>query len=463
LSEGNGSAANGVREHGTGRGMALGGDAVYALDDGRVVFVPRGAPGDVADITIIGTTRGVLHGVLDRMEQAGPGRTEPDCPFFRAGCGGCQWQQLGYATQLAQKQQILGETLRRLGKLTTPPLLDPIPAPDPWHYRTAVQLHVDAEGHIAFAGVHSHDLIAIDACLISHLLLNRLIAALNAPLAQAILRDRAAAIRSIAARVAVAEGQERLLLLIRNQGGRPRPSRRLVETLRLEVPEIASASLLVLPEEETPARRRPQPVVQPLYGEPYLPHELGGQRFFIGPLAFFQVHRSLTERLLAIVRQVIETERPYGLLDLYCGVGLFALSLADLAGEVIGYESQAEAIHLAERALEAQLLLRPAGSEGANARVRFYRGDVGTMHTEDMRGADVVIVDPPRAGLPSELIDCLIAGDPRCLIYVSCEPSSLARDLHRLTAGGWRLDSVQLLDMFPQTYHIESVSILRRG
>jgi 23S rRNA (uracil1939-C5)-methyltransferase len=463
LSEGNESPPSGVRERGTGRGMALGGDAVYALEDGRVVFVPRGAPGDVADIAIGGTTRGVLHGLLDRVEQPGPGRIEPDCPFFRAGCGGCQWQQLDYATQLAQKQQILGETLRRLGKLAAPPLLDPIPAPDPWHYRTAIQLHVDAEGRVAFAGIHSHDLVPVDVCLISHPLLNRLIAALNTPLTQAILRDRAAAIRSIAARVAVAEGQERLLLLIRNQGGRRRASRRLVETLRLEVPEIASASLLALPEEGATARRRTQPVVELLYGERFLPHELAGQRFFVGPLAFFQVHRSLTERLIGIVREVIEKERPHGLLDLYCGVGLFALSLADLADEVIGYESQPEAIGLAERALEAQLLLRPAGNAGANARVRFYRGDVETMQTEDMRGADVVIVDPPRAGLPNKLIDCLIAGDPRCLIYVSCEPSSLARDLHRLTDGGWRLDSVQLLDMFPQTYHIESVSVLRRG
>jgi tRNA/tmRNA/rRNA uracil-C5-methylase (TrmA/RlmC/RlmD family) len=241
--------------------MALGGDAVYALDDGRVVFVPRGAPGDLADITLTGSARGVLHGVLDRLEQPGPGRTDPPCPFFRAGCGGCQWQQLSYAAQLEQKQQILGETLRRLGKLTAPPLLDPIPAPDPWQYRTAIQLHVDPEGRVAFAGVRSHDLIPIDACLISHPLLNRLITALNAPLALAILRDRTAAIRSIAARVAVADGQEQLLLLVRHQGGRPRYSRRLVETLRLEVPEIASASLLPLPEEGG-ARRRSQPVLQ---------------------------------------------------------------------------------------------------------------------------------------------------------------------------------------------------------
>lgn len=451
------------RERGTSRGMALGGDAVFTLDDGRVVFVPRGAPDDVADLRMTGTTRGVLHGVLEHVVQPGPGRVDPPCPFFRAGCGGCQWQQLDYATQLAQKQHILAETLRRLGKLSAPPLLEPIPAPDPWQYRTAIQVHVDREGRIAFSGAHSHDLVPIDACLIAHPLLNRLITALTSPLAQTILRDHVAAIRSLAARVAVADGQEQLLLLVRSQGGRPRSSRRLVETLRLELPEIASASLLLLPEEASTTRRRPQPVLQSLFGEPFLANEVGGERFFVGPLAFFQVHQSQTERLLAIVRAVVAGERPHGLLDLYCGVGLFALSLSDLADEVIGYESQPEAVRLAEHGLEAQLLRRPAGKAGSNARVRFFRGDVESMHTEDLRGADVVIVDPPRAGLPAVLADYLIAGEPRCLIYVSCEPSSLARDLHRLASGGWRLDSVQLVDMFPQTYHIESVSVLRRS
>ncbi|HEY8741759.1 MAG TPA: hypothetical protein VIU62_01575, partial [Chloroflexota bacterium] len=330
-------------EQGTGRGMALGGDAVFALTDGRVVFVPRGAPGDVAAIALTAVTRGVQHGHLKTLQQPGPGRVEPPCPYFRAGCGGCQWQQLSYETQLAEKQQLLRETLRRLGKLDPIPLLDALPAPDPWHYRAAIQLHVDPDGHVAFTGAHSHDLVPIDACLIAHPLLNRLIAALRSPIAQAILRDRVAAIRTVSARVASADGQDHLLLLIQSQGGRPRSARRLVETLRLDLPEITSASLLALPEEDATPQRRGQPVLQPLVGEPFLPHEAGGKRFFVGPMAFFQVHAEQTERLLAIVREVIAAERPQGLLDVYCGSGLFALSMADLAGEVIGYESQSEA------------------------------------------------------------------------------------------------------------------------
>jgi 23S rRNA (uracil1939-C5)-methyltransferase len=463
LSNDIGAPAGGGTERGVGRGMALGGDAVFRLDDGRVVFVPRGAPGDVAAVTLTGATRGVLHGRLAALEQPGSGRVEAPCPFFRAGCGGCQWQQLSYESQLDQKQQMLGETLRRLGKLESVPLLEPVPAPDPWHYRTAIQLHVDAEGRVAFTGAHSHDLIPIDACLIAHPLLNRLITALGAPLVQAILRDRVAAIRTIAARVATADGQDQLLLLIGTHGGRPRAARRLLEALRSELPEITSASVLAHPDTETAGRRRLSPVLQPLVGEPFLPHDAAGHRFFVGPLAFFQVNAAQTEQLLAIVRDVVAAERPYGLLDLYCGVGLFALTLAELTGEVIGYDAQPEAIHLAERALETQLLRHPAGSPGTNPRVRFHRGDIETLQPEDLRGADVVILDPPRSGLPGALIDTLVASTPPCLIYVSCEPSSLARDLRRLVGAGWRLDSVQLLDMFPQTYHIESVSVLRRS
>jgi 23S rRNA (uracil-5-)-methyltransferase RumA len=448
---------------GTGRAMALGGDAVFALEDGRVVFVPRGAPGDVADITLTGTVRGVLHGEIVALEKPGPGRSAPPCSFFRAGCGGCQWQQLSYDSQVEQKQQILQETLRRIGKLEDVPLLPPLAAPDPWHYRTAIQLHVNPEGQVAFAGIHSHDLIPIDSCPIADPLLNRLIAALNGALVRAILRDRVAAIQTISARVATAEGEDRLLLLLRTRGGRTRSARRLIEALRADLPEVAGASLLDEPEEVAPARRRRAPVLQHLYGEPYLAHEVGGRRFYVGPLAFFQVNAPQTERLVDMVRQIVAGEQPRGFLDLYCGVGLFARSVADLAGEVIGYEEQPEAISLAERALEYQALLQTGDQANADTKVRFHRSSVETLRREDILGAQVVLLDPPRAGLPGQLIDSLIAAAPRCLIYVSCEPSSLARDLRRLTGAGWTLDSVQLLDMFPQTYHVESVSVLRRG
>lgn len=447
---------------GTGRAMALGGDTVFALEDGRVVFVPRGAPGDVADIALTGTVRGVLHGQIVTLHTPGPQRVEPPCPFFRAGCGGCQWQQLSYDAQVEQKQQILRETLRRIGKLEDVPLLPPLAAPDPWHYRTAIQLHIDAEGKVAFASIHSHDLIPIDSCPIADPLLNRLIEALNGPLVRAILRDRVAAIQSVAARVATAEGEDHLLLLVRTRGGRTRAARRLIEALRAEVPEVASASLLDEPEEPASARRRTPPVLQHLYGETSLAHEVGGRRFYVGPQAFFQVNAPQTERLVELVRAIIAAERPQGFLDLYSGVGLFARSVSGLAGEVIGYEEQPEAVALAERALEYQALLQTGAQANADARVRFHRSSVETLRREDILGAQVVLLDPPRAGLPGPLIDSLVAAAPRCLIYVSCEPSSLARDLRRLTGAGWTLDSVQLLDMFPQTYHVESISVLGR-
>lgn len=436
---------------GTARGMALGGEAVFALEDGPVVFVPRGAPGDVAELAVDGSTRGVLRGRLARLERPGPGRVEPPCPFFRAGCGGCQWQQLDDATQLEQKQTLLGETLRRLGKLEAVPLLAPVAAAEPWHYRASLQVHLAADGQVAFAAAHSHDLVPIDHCPIAHPLLNRAIAALAAPLARAILRDAVAAVGGIGLRVASAGGEDRLLMVLQSAGGRTRYARRLVAEVQQQVPELASAWFL-----DSEAAGRKGAVARPelLAGQPALPHEVGGERFYIGPQAFFQVNTAQAAHLVGLVRQALRAARPRTVLDLYCGVGLFALSIRDLAEQVMGLDSEEEAVLLAQRALEE----RPDGG----AEVSFYRAEAEETPEGILAGSDAVLLDPPRSGLSAALLDRLIANPAPLLIYVSCEPSTLARDLRRLSGAGWRLESVQLIDLFPQTYHIESVSVLKR-
>jgi len=440
--------------------MALGGDAVFRLDDGRVAFAPLGAPEDVADVEILGAARGVLRGRLAGVVEPGPGRVPPPCPFFLAGCGGCQWQQLAYATQLEQKQHLLRETLRRLGKLQDVPLSEPAPAPAVWAYRDAVQLHVDAGGAIGFTMAHSHQVVPVDRCLIAHPLLNDLITALNAPLARAILRDRVAAIRSIAARVATAAGQARLQLVIGADGGRPRSARRLVDELQRAVPAVASAWLAFGGEgTDADALRRGAPVL--LAGEATLPLDVGRWRFFMGPRAFFQVNSAQARRLVDIVRDIIQRERPQTLLDLFCGVGLFSVSAADLVPDILAVEAQQDTVDLARQAWDHHL--REHEDEAVqNGRVRFVAAEAEAVPFDILRSADLVMMDPPRSGLPGRLIDRLVAAEPPLLLYISCEPSTLARDLRRLTGAGWQLSSVQLVDLFPQTYHIESVSVLRR-
>ena len=435
---------------GRARGMALGGDAVFVLEDGRVVFVPRGAPGDVAELALDGKRRGVWQGRLAALRETGPDRVEAPCPFFHAGCGGCQWQQLGYAAQVAQKQQLLSETLHRLGKLDAIPLIPPLPAPSPWHYRTAIEVHVDADGCPAFMAARSHVLVPVDHCLISHPLLERLLAALGSPLARTILHDRETGLATVAGRVASADGVDRLLLTLHAPNGKRRPARRLATELQRLVPEVASVWHLAEQEDGIPAASL-------LVGERYLPHVVGGRRFFLGPRSFFQVNQVQTETLVRLVRGVVQQEPPRKVVDLFCGVGLFALSVADLAEQVIGVEVEAEAVRLAERALEQSDPARPP-----LGRVEFLRAAAEEVSAEVLQEADMVILDPPRSGLPDSLIDRLVAQPPRCLIYVSCEPSTLARDLRRLTGAGWQLASVELVDLFPQTYHIESVTVLRR-
>lgn len=442
-----------------GRGMALGGEAVYAPAEGPVIFVPRGAPGDVAAIAVTGARQGVRRGRLAEVVQPGPGRVEPPCQFFRAGCGGCQWQQLDDATQLAEKQTLLRETLRRLGKLDPLPLLEPVAAPDSWHYRSAIQLHIDADGRPAYAAAHSHDLIPVDDCPIAHPLLGRLLGALAAPLPRAILRDHVAAIRGLSARVCRADDADALMLVVESVGGRPRSTERLAAALREVLPELASVWLRLLPPEG--AGRRRQARWDLLYGTEALAQDVEDRRFYVGPRSFFQVNPAQTGALVRLVRAAVRAAQPRLLVDLFSGVGLFALSAADLAEDVVGVEAEPEAVALARRAAEEAATQRGRG--GRESAVRFLCAAAEEIEEADLRQADVVILDPPRAGLSAPLTDHLIAAAPPTLLYVSCEPSTLARDLRRFTGAGWELASVQLIDLFPQTFHIESVAVLRRG
>lgn len=452
------SSPLGATVRAVGRGMALGGEAVYAPADGPVIFVPRGAPGDVAEIAVTGARQGVRRGRLAEIVQPGPGRVEPPCQYFRAGCGGCQWQQLDYATQLAEKQTLLRETLRRLGKLDPLPLAEPLAAPEPWRYRSSIQLHIDADGRPAYAAAHSHDLIAVDDCPIAHPLLGRLLGALTAPLPRAILRDHVAAIRGLSARVCRADDNDALMLVVESAGGRPRSTERLAAALREALPELASVWLRLLPPEG--ASRRRQARWDLLHGTEALAQEVEGRRFYVGPRSFFQVNPAQTGALVRVVRAAVRAARPRLLVDLFSGVGLFALSAADLAEDVVGVEAEPEAVALARRAAEEAATLRGRGELAA--RVRFLCAEAEEIEVADLRQADAVILDPPRAGLSAPLIDTLVAAAPPTLLYVSCEPSTLARDLRRFTGAGWRLASVQLVDLFPQTFHIESVAVLRR-
>ncbi len=411
----------------------FGGDSIARLPDGRVVFVPAVLPGESVVVQLREQRPDFARGdALEVLRQA-PGRVAPPCPYFRAGCGGCSWQHADYQLQLDLKRAIVVEQLRRIGHLADAgQLVQPaIGMVDPWHYRNQARFTVGRKlGELCFTYRGSHGLLRVDHCAIAHPRINDVLARLQGRLGQ--LERR---IHQVTIRVGS------------NTGGL------MVSPALPEVPDIDS-------------------------GQPFLEEELLGTRFRLRGPSFFQVNTRRERRepwplpaaagnppvplpadgvsmaeLLALLLMARLAPRGHELLvDAYCGVGTFALLLAPLVAEVVGIE-------------EARVAVADADYNGRgfpNARFVLGKTEHVLPNLALDRRPDAVVLDPARAGAHPAVLEALLAPRlrPRRLIYVSCDPATLARDLGVLTAGGYTLEDVQPLDMFPQTYHLECVATL---
>jgi 23S rRNA (uracil1939-C5)-methyltransferase len=406
---------------------AFGGEAIGHLPDGRVVFVPHALPGEAALIQIQQQKRDFARGEVAVLERPAPGRVEPPCPYFAAGCGGCSWQHAEYALQLRLKQAIVADQLRRIGHFADADDLvrPPIGMLEPWHYRNQARFTVGRRfGELCFTYRASHRLLRIDHCWIVHPTINAML-----DVAQGRLANVGRRIHQVLMRVGANTGQV------------------LVTPALPEVPEIES-------------------------GQPYVEEELLGRRFRLEPPSFFQVNTrrenrplpaairaaclplpadglSMAELLALLVMDRLEPEPDHVVVDAYSGVGTFALLLAPLVREVIGIEEARSAVRDAEY----------NGRDVPNA--RFIQGKTETvLPTLDAQAVDAVVLDPARVGCHPDALRALIRSRPPRVVYVSCDPSTLARDLRLLVDGGYTLAEVQPLDMFPQTYHIECVATL---
>ena len=404
---------------------AFGGEAIGHLPDGRVVFVPRALPGEAALIAVQQQRRDFARGEVTVLERPAPGRVQPPCPYFTTGCGGCSWQHAEYGLQLRLKQAIVVDQLRRIGHFAeADDLVRPaIGMLEPWHYRNQARFTVGRRfGELCFTYRGSHRLLRIDHCWIVHPTINSMLEA-----AQGRLVGRR--IHQVLMRVGANTGQV------------------LVTPALPEVPEIES-------------------------GQAYLEEELLGRRFRLEPSSFFQVNTrrenrplpapirapwlplpddglSMAELLALLVMDRVEPEPDRVVVDAYSGVGTFALLLAPLVREVIGIE-------------EARSATRDAQYNGRDVpNARFIQGKTEVvLPSLDAEAVDAVVLDPARAGCHPDVLRALIRSRPPRVVYVSCDPSTLARDLRILVDGGYALAEVQPLDMFPQTYHIECVATL---
>lgn len=411
------------------------GGAFLARAEGKAIFTPLVLPSEQARVRITDDHRGWANAELEELVTTAPERIGPRCPHFGA-CGGCHYQHADDATQVAFKQAILRETLGRAGVIA-PERIDVLAGP-PWAYRNRIRVAFDAAGNIGYRGRRSHAIVPICECPIAAPLLER------AALSTADYFRSHAAIERPAEISLFCDAEESALLtsvVIAN------PSKARVDdfahALAGQVPELAGVEFVA-----TGLTGR-QPYTTAQWGADSLTYRAAGFDYRVDHRAFFQVNRWLVD---ALAERVAAGRGGAVAWDLFAGVGLFARQLAGGFGRVVAVESAPEAIE----ALEANLAGSGAAPNRAAALEFLSRSRTGER-------PDLIVVDPPRTGLGAETTALLAEIAAPTLVYVSCDPATLARDLRSLLAAGYAIERLALADLFPQTFHIESVVELGRG
>lgn len=425
--------------------LVYGGEGLAHDGDGTL-FVPFVLPGEEIEVEITERRKKLLRGRVSRLRTTASDRVEPACPHFGV-CGGCDYQHISYEAQLKYKEQILRETLRRIGRINWEAPIAIHKSP-PWEYRNRAQWKVRPDkgrttaenltgASIGYFRSRSTELCPVQTCLIiSPKLLGTFQTLRNALLTSA-LPDT---IREIEA---FADSHDNDVLLNVTSSPFPRAPERLLQQVKQLVPSAKSILM------QGAAADR-----MSLLGPGFLEYEVLQKRFWVGHLSFFQVNRFLIEEMVTTIGNL--AGRGELAFDLYAGVGLFATFLADNFSETVTVEADPAS---------ARDLQRIPGANQSRMSVQNKSAATFLAEWKRRRAAripDVIVVDPPRAGLESDVVRQVTALAPCRLVYVSCDPSTLARDLAKLCASAYTLRALHLFDMFPQTYHIESVAFLER-
>ena len=421
--------------------------------DGQVVFVHGGVRGERCAVQILKVQKQVAFAKVREILAAAPGRQAVDCPHYPA-CGGCAFRHLTYDEELAAKRQRVEDALGRIGgvDVAVPEIL---PSPQVLHYRNKSQFPVGAGGEIGFYRARSHDVIPVSDCLLQHPAANRIAAALGTYMKTFGVpgydeRTGAGLIRHLYVRTSAAG--EALVCVVAAGDALPHEDR-LVEAVRRAWPDTVGVVLN--------ANRRQTNVIlgetyRTLWGKERLEDTLCGLRFSLSVPSFYQVNRDQAQRLYERAMEMAGLTGRETVLDLYCGTGTITLAMAARAGRAIGAEIVAAAIEDARR--------NAAANGISNA--EFFCGDAGAVAAKLAAEAlrpDVVCVDPPRKGLGEDVIAAIDRMGPARVVYVSCDPATLGRDVKRFAGAGYRLREAVAVDMFPRTSHVETVALLHRG
>ena len=437
-------------------GLGHSGEGVGRID-GFTVFVRYALPGETVTARIDEVRTNFARGTLLQVDVANPQRVTPPCPVYEV-CGGCQLQHLSYEGQLAVKRQAVQDALQRIGKLADVPVQPVLGMTNPWRYRNKAQFPVGRRGGEIVTGCFaagSHAIVPTDQCLIQHEMNDRLLAAVrriagNVGIEPYDERTGQGVLRHVLGRVGIATGEVMAVLVTATKDF---PGNiELVRQLRLEMPELTSIQQNINPARTNVILGRETRV---LWGEPVIHDRIGRFSFQISAESFFQVNAVQTQVLYEqAVAKAGLTGREI-VFDLYSGTGTISLFLAERAGHVYGIEYSTAAVADAER--------NAANNQIHN--VTFLAGDVAEKIRElQEQGVrpDVIVLDPPRAGCEESVLRTAAELAPSRLVYVSCNPATLARDLAIFDDLGYDTREVQPVDMFPQTYHVECVVVLQR-
>jgi len=409
------------------------GGTFLARVEGKAVFVPLALPGEQARVRVVEDKGSYATAEMEELVVAAPERVEPTCRHFGV-CGGCQYQHAEYGAQLAFKLAILRETLER-GGVRAPEEIEVL-AGEPWDYRNRIRLAVDADGRVGYRGRRSHEVVEIAECPIAAPVLVK--AALAAG---EFFRKFGRASRPMEISLFSDATGDSLLASIFTAGVAQVPLRDYFEALGQEIEQLKGVELVEM-------RRGQQPRRVAHAGSDSLTYRAAGFDYRVDHGAFFQVNRWLVDELVECVTRGLSGGLAW---DLFAGVGLFARLLAGKFGRVVAVESAPAAM----AALEQNLFGTGASAAKAST-VEFLR-----RARRDAR-PDLIVVDPPRTGLGAETTALLGQISAPSLVYVSCDPATLARDLRALTGAGYAIEHITLADLFPQTFHLETVVRLRR-
>jgi 23S rRNA (uracil1939-C5)-methyltransferase len=426
--------------------LVQGGDGL-ATHDGMKVFVPFSAPQERVRARIVTQKRDYAVAEIEEILEPSPLRVSAPCPYYGA-CGGCQLQHINYQGQLVVKKLYVNEALQRIGQVFVP-VRNVTTEAEPWHYRNKTQYPVGSTGKgmaIGFFRRGTHDLLDVPACLLHPVEFDRLREAIRAILVAAGETGYDEAkhdgnVRHVVLRQGIRDGGLLAIVVTRTPQFDPRAAELIAEQ-----PGVTGVVHSVVPA-RTNRIMGSQATV--LAGSGYLNQSVLGKEFRVSAPSFFQVNIQQAEELC---RKILKHVAPQGdelVLDLYSGVGMISLLMAPFVQRITAIEADATAVEDAKANALAQ----------AVRNVEFICGDVN-REISRVASTDVVILDPPRKGCPAETLRRIAALRPKRIIYVSCNPATLARDLATLEQSGYTTLEVEPVDMFPQTFHVEVIARL---